>query len=141
MQPRIQQLLDEGDTVGRGDGSLLVLEPVARAHLDDVDAVTHNGSTSASSTPSCTISPTLHLIAFSVPANGARRVCSIFITSSVRIAAPFSSFAPSSASTATTVPGSGATILSSPVCSSLSPPNGSTQCSSKRPLRVRRYSS
>src|SRR6266576_2969815 len=99
------------------------------------------GSISASSTPSCTISPTLHFITFSTPANGARRVCSIFITSSVRIAAPFSSVAPTSASNATTVPGSGATILSSPTCSSVSPPKGSTQCRSKRPLRVRKYSS
>ena len=37
------------------------------------------------------MSPTLQLIAFSTPANGARRVCSIFITSRVRIGAPFSS--------------------------------------------------
>ena len=35
------------------------------------------------------MSPTLHFIAFNTPANGARRVCSIFITSSVRIGAPF----------------------------------------------------
>ena len=33
----------------------------------------------------------MHLITFSTPANGARKVCSIFITSSVRIGAPFSS--------------------------------------------------
>jgi len=33
--------------------------------------------------------------------------------------------APHPASNATTVPGSGATILSSPTCSSVSPPNGS----------------
>src|SRR5271155_2452419 len=51
------------------------------------------------------MSPTLHLIFFSTPANGARKVCSIFITSSVRIGAPFSSTAPSSANSATTVPG------------------------------------
>ena len=51
------------------------------------------------------MSPTLHLITFSTPANGARKVCSIFMTSSVRIGAPFSSVAPSSASNATTVPG------------------------------------
>jgi len=47
------------------------------------------------------------------------------MTSSVRIAAPFSRVAPSWASKATTVPGKGATILSSPICSSVSPPNGS----------------
>ena len=75
---------------------------------------------------------------FVLTMNGARRVCSIFITSRVRMAAPFSSVAPCSANSATTVPGNGATILSSPTCSSSSPPNGSTQCRSKRPLRVRR---
>src|ERR1700722_9967835 len=152
MQPRTQQRLDEGNAVGDADRRLFVLQPVAGAYFDDAHGIAHadltksrfqeaTGSTSASSTPSPTISPTLHLIAVSTPANGARRVCSIFITSSVRIGAPFSSLAPTSASKATTVPGSGAMILSSPTCSSSSPPNGSTQCRSKRPLRVRRYSS
>src|SRR6476469_6583475 len=139
-EPGIDQRLDESDPVGNADRLLLGLQAVARPHLDDADAIAHDaaGSISASSTPSPTISPTLHLIFFSTPANGARRVCSIFMTSRVRIAAPFSSVAPSSASSATTVPGSGATILSSPTCSSVSPPNGSTQCRSKRPLRVRK---
>src|SRR5947207_9155575 len=142
-EARSDQRLDEGDPVRDADRRLLVLQPVARADFDDMDAIAHDaaGSSSASSTPSPTISPTLHLIFFNTPANGARRVCSIFMTSRVRIAAPFSSVAPSSASSATTVPGKGATILSSPTCSSVSPPNGSTQCRSKRPLRVRRYSS
>src|SRR3954464_15403771 len=137
------QRLDERDPVGDADRGLLVLQAIARADFDDMDAIAHDaaGSISANSTPSPTMSPTLHLIFFNTPAKGARRVCSIFITSSVRIAAPFSSIAPSCASRATTVPGSGATILSSPTCSSVSPPNGSTQCRSKRPLRVRKYSS
>src|SRR5262249_743897 len=85
-----EQLLDEGDAVRDADGRLLVLQAVARAHLDDADRVAHglsdtDGSTTASSTPSWTISPTLHLIVFRTPANGARSVCSIFITSRVRI--------------------------------------------------------
>ncbi len=41
------------------------------------------------------------------------------MTSSVRIAAPFSTWAPSSTSSATTVPGSGATTRSAPACSSI----------------------
>ena len=100
MQPRADQRLDEGDAVGDADRRLLVLQAVARADFDDAHGIAHcwphaaDGSTSASSTPSCTISPTLHLIAFSTPANGARKVCSIFITSRVRIGAPFSSVAP-----------------------------------------------
>src|SRR6266508_6814087 len=125
VEARSDQRFDERDPVGDADRRLLVLQPVARADCNDVDAIAHHaaaGSTSASSTPSPTISPTLHLIFFNTPAKGARRVCSIFMTSSVRIAAPFSSVAPSSASSATTVPGSGATILSSPTCSSVSPP-------------------
>src|SRR5438874_8760968 len=141
VQAGRDQRLDESDAIGDAYRRLFVLQAIARADFDDADGLAHDtaaGSTSASSTPSPTMSPTLHLIFFSTPAKGARRVCSIFITSSVRIAAPFSSVAPSSASSATTVPGSGATILSSPTCSSVSPPNGSTQCRSKRPLRVRR---
>src|SRR3982750_3688348 len=76
VQPGTKQLLDEGNSVLDADGRLLVLQPVARAHLDDADGVSHGsshaaGSTTASSTPSCTISPTLHLMVLRTPANGA----------------------------------------------------------------------
>ncbi len=69
-QPRADQRLDESDPVGDADRRLLVLQPVARADFDDLDAIAHDaaGSISASSTPSPTISPTLHLIFFSTPA-------------------------------------------------------------------------
>ena len=124
--------LDKGNARSDVDRRLLVLKTVTRAHFHDAYRVAHvdyppAGSSSANSTPSPTMSPTLHLSTFSTPANGARRVCYIFITSNVRIGAPFSKWSPSAASKATTVPGSGATILSSPTCSSSSPPKGSTQ--------------
>jgi len=37
----VEQLLDERDARGRADRRLLVLQPVARAHLDDVNSVVH----------------------------------------------------------------------------------------------------
>src|SRR6516162_4322589 len=83
-QAGIDQPLDEGDALSDADGRLLVLQAVARPHLNDTYLLVHGvhspiGSTSANSTPSCTMSPTLHLIAFRTPAKGARSVCSIFI--------------------------------------------------------------
>src|SRR5258708_3800595 len=71
MQPRANQRLDEGNAIGNADRSLFILQAVARPDFDDADRVAHQtaaGSTSASSTPSPTISPTLHLIFFSTPA-------------------------------------------------------------------------
>ena len=71
FEPRTDQRLDEGDAICNADRGFLVLQPVARADLDDMDAITHQaatGSISASSTPSPTMSPTLHLIFFSTPA-------------------------------------------------------------------------
>ena len=71
VKPGADQCLDEGNALGDADRSLLVLQTVARTNLDDADGIAHQaaaGSTSASSTPSPTISPTLHLSAFNTPA-------------------------------------------------------------------------
>src|SRR4051812_14954139 len=71
VQTRTDQCLDESDPIRDPDRGVLVLKAVARPNLDDADAVAHQeaaGCTSASSAPSPTISPTLHLIFFSTPA-------------------------------------------------------------------------
>src|SRR5215470_2607884 len=68
IQPGADQGLDEGDAVGGADRRFFILQAVPWAHLNDTYGVAHGlphdptGSTSASSTPSCTMSPTLHLM-------------------------------------------------------------------------------
>src|SRR6185312_1753721 len=104
--------LDERDLrVGRHD-RLLVLEPVARADLDDADGAVglrHPSSSSSTRTcPATTASPSRTRTAVTVPAEGVRTLVCIFIASNTTIASPAATTSPTPTWTVRTFAGIGA---------------------------------
>src|SRR5690606_25502453 len=167
LQAGGREPVDQFDLVGAGDHRLLVLQPVARADLDDAYVAGQGGahvsapaSARATSTVSAsTKSPACAWIAATVPARGAFRLSSIFIASITITSWPASTVSPALALTTTTRPGIGATTLSapapavpascryiatgcsrrrhSPSCTSSSRPWSNTRNRRARPLRRR----
>src|SRR5690606_41228852 len=102
LQPRGREPVDELDLGGGGHDRLLVLQPVARAHLDDPDgrgqrahaSAAGPGSSTASTASASTNSPSAARISAMVPARGARSASSIFIASITSTSWPSSTLSP-----------------------------------------------
>src|SRR5205085_5928339 len=103
---------ERGDVVDlrlRRDGYFLVLQAVARTDFDDLHGFNGDFHVSVTrSTPGCTSSPSLQLIAAIVPSRGAVIWCSIFIASRISSGAPFCTTSPAAAKIFSTTPGIGA---------------------------------
>src|SRR5690606_18231704 len=114
-QPGGGEAVDQGDLVGGGDRRLLVLQPVARADLDDADRRLHAASafSSATSTASASMkSPAAARTSATVPARGAFKLSSIFIASITISSWPASTTSPAATRATTTRPGIGASTRS-----------------------------
>src|SRR5262245_43277544 len=82
-QARGAEALDQLELHLGRDFLLLVLQAVARPHLDDANArgQRHAASSSSNCAPSLTCSPAAKWIFLILPSRGAVMVCSIFIAS------------------------------------------------------------
>src|SRR4051812_36183166 len=112
--------------VGLGDGAVrLVPDAVAKRPLLVITAG-HQApspfSIRASKAPSLTCAPSLAFSSATIPSNGATRLCSIFIASSVTSFWPLVTASPCFTASAMILPGIGETMLPSPTLAPPPPP-------------------
>src|SRR5574344_1695749 len=121
LEARLLQALHQLDLDGRRNRLFFVLQPIARAHIDDahLGGITHattpcvEGSAQAvfrlsSSSPSATWSPGAKSSSCTSPSAGAAMVCSIFMASITARGWPLVTLSPTCTANETTLPGMGA---------------------------------